>query len=274
VAIKKLHHDFLQDRVIVKEFIREGELAMKIPPHPNIVASFGTCISAEGEPMIVNQLVPNGDLLSFVRENKLEQKYLVEIATGIAAGMVHLERHSVVHRDLSLRNVLLEIQQHEAQTVYIPKVSDFGFSRLIQDDHYRMSAGPKTLPVKWTPPEAMFRLTYTTQSDVWSFGILLVELFTHGDEPYPLLTGMEVHDLIKQGKRMARPPQVPEFIFETVAAPCWHEDPSLRPSFSVLFDTLNKFREESAIQTQRTDQPEIALRSDYEILIRRTKDVG
>jgi len=103
-----------------------------------------------------------------------------------------------------------------------------------------MSYANKSIPVKWTAPEALFRLEYSSKSDVWSFGILLVELFTFGEEPYPLLTNQQAYDLIKQGKRMERPPEVPEAVFETVIAPCWNDDPSHRPPFSELFQILKK----------------------------------
>jgi len=119
VAIKKLHKELVEDRTMVKEFIREGELMVKIPPHPNIVTCFGTCMSNEGEPMIVNQFVASGNLLSFIRQNKLEQDHLVKIAKGIAAGMIHLASSSVIHRDLSLRNILLDIQHRSTKITYL-----------------------------------------------------------------------------------------------------------------------------------------------------------
>ena len=91
--------------------------------------------------------------------------------------MAHLERKGLIHRDLAARNVLIGEN-------LITKVADFGLARVIVDNEYSAHQGAR-FPVKWTAPEAISFGKFTVKSDVWSFGILLMENFTYGQVPYP-----------------------------------------------------------------------------------------
>ena len=91
--------------------------------------------------------------------------------------MAHLERRGLIHRDLAARNVLIGEN-------LLTKVADFGLARVIVDNEYSAHQGAR-FPVKWTSPEAISFGKFTVKSDVWSFGILLMELFTYGQVPYP-----------------------------------------------------------------------------------------
>ena len=103
----------------------------------------------------------------------LSQHVLLQVASGMA----HLERKGLIHRDLAARNVLIGEN-------LITKVADFGLARVIVDNEYSAHQGAR-FPVKWTAPEAISFGKFTVKSDVWSFGILLMENFTYGQVPYP-----------------------------------------------------------------------------------------
>ncbi len=92
----------------------------------------------------------------------------------IASGMAYLERERYIHRDLAARNILVG----ENNSV---KIADFGLARMVEDRYetYVAQNGTK-LPIKWTSPEAALSGRFTVKSDVWSFGIVVYEIITHG----------------------------------------------------------------------------------------------
>ena len=130
--------------------------------------------------MIVTEFMSKGALLNYLRDHPESASLtiidLIDMASQIASGMAYLEKVKLVHRDLAARNCLVG----ENRTV---KVADFGLARILEEDYYIAQFGTK-FPIKWTAPEAANKGKFTSKSDVWSFGILLYELFTKGDAPY------------------------------------------------------------------------------------------
>jgi len=114
------------------------------------------------------------------------------------------------------------------------KVADFGLSRDIYERDYYSSDNTKSkLPVKWMSPESLEKGIYNTKSDVWSYGVLVWELFTRGVTPYPEVDNWDILNYLKQGRRLLRPTYCPKLIY-SVLLRCWSEDPMLRPTFSEL----------------------------------------
>uniref|UniRef100_A0A914XDL7 Protein kinase domain-containing protein n=1 Tax=Plectus sambesii TaxID=2011161 RepID=A0A914XDL7_9BILA len=140
--------------------------------------------------------------------------------------MEFLHMKEVVHRDLALRNILLTSD-------YIVKIGDFGLSRSTINGSYLKIQNPP-LPVKWTAPEVFVNNTIPIESDLYTFGILLWELFTLGEKPHQQFIFVkeveekEVNVVAKKGKRMNKPPFVPNEIYELMKLLC-NLDPYLRP---------------------------------------------
>ncbi|KAM8940395.1 platelet-derived growth factor receptor alpha [Pelodytes ibericus] len=156
---------------------------------------------------------------------------LLSITYQVARGMDFLASKNCVHRDLAARNVLLAQGK-------IVKICDFGLARDIMHDSNYVSKGSTFLPVKWMAPESIFDNLYTTLSDVWSFGILLWEIFSLGGTPYPgMIVDASFYNKIKSGYRMAKPDHATHEVYD-IMVKCWNSEPEKRPSFGHLSDIV------------------------------------
>uniref|UniRef100_A0A3Q3ILH6 Protein kinase domain-containing protein n=1 Tax=Monopterus albus TaxID=43700 RepID=A0A3Q3ILH6_MONAL len=131
-----------------------------------------------------------------------------------------------IHRDLRAANILVGDN-------LVCKIADFGLARLIEDNEYTARQGWSKFPIKWTAPEAALYGRFTIKSDVWSFGILLIELVTKGRVPYPGMVNREVLEQVERGYRMPCPQGCPESLHEMMNL-CWKKEPDERPTFEYL----------------------------------------
>ncbi|XP_046314270.1 tyrosine-protein kinase TXK isoform X3 [Marmota monax] len=123
----------------------------------------------------------------------------------------------------------------------IVKISDFGMTRYVLDDEYISSSGAK-FPIKWSPPEVFHFNKYSSKSDVWSFGVLMWEVFTEGKMPFENKSNLQVVEAISNGFRLYRPHLAPMSIYEVMYS-CWHETPKGRPAFTELLQVLTEIAE-------------------------------
>ncbi|KFZ56687.1 Macrophage colony-stimulating factor 1 receptor, partial [Antrostomus carolinensis] len=152
---------------------------------------------------------------------------LLQFSSQVAQGMAFLASKNCIHRDLAARNVLVSDGR-------VAKICDFGLARDIMNDSNYVVKGNARLPVKWMAPESIFDCIYTVQSDVWSYGILLWEIFSLGKSPYPgMVVNSKFYSMVKQGYQMARPDFAPLEMYSIMQA-CWSLEPTRRPTFDQI----------------------------------------
>ena len=227
------------------DFQREANLMCGLD-HPNIVCLIGVCFSEEPQCMVFEHM-PHGDLHEFLTthspnidsdaselgqddQNVLNPTDMSFIAIQVAAGMEYLAGHNYVHRDLAARNCLVG----DKLTV---KISDFGLSRDVYSvDYYRVQS-KSLLPVRWMPPESIMYGKFTTESDVWSFGVLLWEIYSYGLQPYYGYSNQEVIEMVRSRQLLPCPEDCPSRMYAFMVE-CWHEVPTRRPSFAEIHSRL------------------------------------
>ncbi|XP_037606375.1 ephrin type-A receptor 7 isoform X1 [Sebastes umbrosus] len=253
VAIKTLKVGYTEKQR--RDFLCEASIMGQFD-HPNVVHLEG--VVTRGKPvMIVIEYMENGSLDGFLRKHdgQFTVIQLVGMLRGIAAGMRYLSDMGYVHRDLAARNILVNSN-------LVCKVSDFGLSRVIDDDpeavytttgkiqdimnliftpatDLRFTEQGGKIPVRWTAPEAIQYRKFTSASDVWSYGIVMWEVMSYGERPYWDMSNQDVIKAIEEGYRLPAPMDCPPGLHQLMLD-CWQKDRAERPKFDQIVGILDK----------------------------------
>ncbi|KAK5618507.1 BDNF/NT-3 growth factors receptor [Crenichthys baileyi] len=250
VAVKTLKEATESGRA---DFYREAELLTNLQ-HEHIVTFYGVCV--ESDPLImVFEYMKHGDLNKFLRSHgpdavlmadgqhsilvELTQSQMLHIAQQIAAGMVYLASQHFVHRDLATRNCLV------GENLLV-KIGDFGMSRDVYSTDYYRVGGHTMLPIRWMPPESIMYRRFTTESDVWSLGVVLWEIFTYGKQPWYQLSNNEVIECITQGRVLQRPRTCPKEVYDLMLG-CWQREPYMRLNIKEIHSMLQSLAKASPV---------------------------
>jgi len=203
--------------------------------HAHIVQFFGTYFDHSHGKGIVSEFIANGNLKVYLTENGSELGVLdlVSMATDIARGMSFLASKNIVHGDLAARNCLVKMEDRK----YVIKITDFGSSAIYST---RKSNQVRT-GIQWSSPEVIESKVPSRKSDVWSYGMVLYEIFTYGKDPYPDLSNEEI-------KRQIRNVQLPTILnpneIHQLMVRCCQKVPSNRLDFNEIQVILNKLADQ------------------------------
>ncbi|WKY03265.1 hypothetical protein Q1695_004758 [Nippostrongylus brasiliensis] len=213
-----------ENKHIVDAMYKEARL-MRQYKHKNVVAFYGIVQDKPESAMIVMELIDGGNLKMYLRKNKdtIPVKSRISFAIDVAVGLTYLHTKGCMHRDIACRNCLIDLKNN------VVKITDFGLSKVAES--YNIPPTEK-LPIRWQAPEVVLTRFYTEKSDVYSYGILLWEIFHNGSTPYKQFTNKEVR--LKVSNPQFRPsidPNVPIVAYRVMKA-CWRGNPKKRPKMA------------------------------------------
>ncbi|XP_041846373.1 vascular endothelial growth factor receptor 3 [Melanotaenia boesemani] len=221
----------------VRRMIEAGQMDQRARQPPP--ASSSPLSSPQASSKATNQS-PAVENMEDLWKTPLTIEDLICYSFQVARGMEFLASRKCIHRDLAARNILLSEDN-------IVKICDFGLARDIYKDPDYVRKGNARLPLKWMAPESIFDKVYTSQSDVWSFGVLLWEIFSLGASPYP---GVQIDEdfckRLKDGVRMRAPETASPEIYGIMLA-CWQGEPKERPTFPALVQILGDLLQDNSL---------------------------
>jgi surface protein len=252
VAVKTVADAGTAAAAATDDLMTEATVMAQVEGHRNLVSIIG--VVTVGDPvMLILTYCDHSSMLSYLKTRAAEDRtvpsvHKIDFAAQTARGMEHLSERHFIHRDLATRNVLMTSGKSISNLVC--KVADFGLSRAgsrsarggsrrSSEGYYYKSREGGAFPVRWTAPEAMERLKFTQASDVWSFGIVLIEIIQDGTRPFPTIKSNqgvvryslsgEIHPIPLECK--ANPPM--QGLYD-MACKCFAQPESARPDFSAL----------------------------------------
>lgn len=223
---------FLKEATLMKEFHRAH----------HIVKLIG--VVSKGSPVyVIMELMERGDLKSFLLRygrqycgddgKTLPEGMVLKMAAEIADGMAFLEAKKFVHRDLAARNCMVGADNSI-------KIGDFGLARDIYETDYYRKGDKGTLPIRWMAPESIRDGIFTSNSDMWSFGVVLWEITTLAQMPYHPRANEEVIKYVQSGQTLELPPYMND-VLKPLVKHCWRWHASHRPKFAQVLKILDPY---------------------------------
>jgi tRNA A-37 threonylcarbamoyl transferase component Bud32 len=264
VALLVLRHS---NQEALSDMDNEIRMFGTLGKHKHLAQLLATCTQAQSEEKcMVMEFAPLGSLdhaLSKADEDGVDVSNLVKITLGmqVAEAMTHLHLYNVVHRDLATRNTLVFRFDPQNWKLVLVKVTDYGLSLLA---HKGFTEGASVIevatmssnaagPTRWMAPESIMRRLYSKKSDVWSFGVVLYEVWTLGMIPYHLIADdKEVARRVTQGERLSQPGNCPQQVY-AIMQDCWKSAQKDRPSMPELQTALQEVFTKESLEEAKSE---------------------
>lgn len=231
-AIKTVNENSnMHDRV---EFLNEASVMKSFNDAHHVVKLLGV-VSKGQPPLVIMELMEREDLKTYLRASRESSQNITclemyRMAAEIADGMAYLAAKKFIHRDLAARNCMVSAD-------YTVKIGDFGMARDIYETDYYRKESKGLLPVRWMAPESLADGVFTSDSDAWSYGVVLWEMVTLAEQPYQGLANEQVFQFVVARGTLDRPPDCPNLLYEIMQV-CWKWRPYDRPLFTDIVDKL------------------------------------
>ena len=240
---------------VQNEFRREIEIKTSLK-HMNVLGLLGVCVKEEPICMVFEYML-HGDLHDYLvvhsphsdvpmangHRHILDHNDMMHFAVQVACGMEYLAGRNYVHQDIATRNVLV------GNNLAV-KISDFGNTQPGYSADYYRGNNDAPLPVRWMPPEAIVYGKFGVESDVWSFGVLMWELYSYGTQPYFGYSNLEVMQMVRVHQVLPCPAECPAQVY-ALMVDCWNETPQRRPRFTKVLSQLRVWKAEIQTHTQQ-----------------------
>jgi len=218
----------------MKEFQSEVSIMTAIKPHPNVLLFMGACTKSPPY-CIVMEYINGGSLKQLLRSQQLSLETIYQLLKDIASGLYHLHVEGIIHRDLASRNILLR----ETRNGYDPKIADFGLSRLLSPTSDTETTKSNSGPLRIMAPECILKNEYSIKSDIWSFGVLITEVYSQQD-PYPEVNAIQVAGLVATGKLTPEVPSMAPSNVRQMVVKCCKFNSSERPTMQDICRMFSK----------------------------------
>ena len=272
VAVKMLKSDAEFETML--DFQKEVDTVVNFE-HKNVIRLLGICTEQIDQTCMIFEYMELGALSELLRKGNprnpdfyqlspdeviVKPSQFLSICIQLAKGLDYLSKKRFVHRDIATRNCLVDSQ-------FVCKIADFGLSRDVYgSDYYKVGGGSACLPVRWMPPESLLYGRFTIKSDVWSYGVLMWEIFTFSTQPYFGASNQEVIDNIRGLVLLECPSLCTQEIYD-IMLECWEKMPIKRPHIGKILESLETLQQNNVTVVKDIDnyvnlQPLVVVNTD------------
>ncbi|CAD5209147.1 unnamed protein product [Bursaphelenchus xylophilus] len=204
--------------------------------HPHIIHIIG--VSIHSTVWVVMEMMQLGELRQYLKreKNRLTTATQLLFCKQIASALCYLHSKQFVHRDIAARNVL--VANHRCV-----KLSDFGMSRLVEEDFYKSSC--TKLPLKWLPLESLNYRRFNAKTDIYMLAVCFWEIFSFGEKPWSQIKNHDLSRHLEEGNKLECPEYCPIQMYHLMKV-MWEVDSERRPLIKQVYGVICSIFKESA----------------------------